>query len=524
MSNPAPPAATASTPLKIRSAAPGLRSLLAILWCTALGSYLCSSIHSPRFFENLTIGHWIRSHRSVPVEFIWSLAGDGAGWRATSWLFQASLSVLEECLGSDPLIVVKMLSMVCGFLTLYFVLSSRAGDRLFGGFLATVIGCGMFVSNDFTAQLIVWPLLLLSLELVYRCLESSSRSGSTGRSLLGALFIINVLYANLHYSSLVSVLSGVVLLFALPVDSLENKRIRWIAAGILLLSQFVTPYAGAQMINAVGEIWQMSFLEIGHRLNPGTAFHYPVAFVFLLWLVLAVFLHEFPSGLRRIEAFAALVSTLAALGSAEAAPYALIFLGFGLAGLWRRAAEGRMELGNLGEGFRSMGKALGAFPLLGSVFLLLCVCIVNVMNLWRIPYTKTLLPAVEVDYLLEHSLRDPVLHDPFVGSYLVYRFASSRGEPARRVVVSEESKYLNQEFFLGNVAFQGLKPGWENYLSSLAPNTILCRTDSIQYAWLKNDPRWHARVAYGVELPSKNAENLLRRGAYGWIIFTRRTN
>jgi len=155
------------------------------------------------------------------------------------------------------------------------------------------------------------------------------------------------------------------------------------------------------------------------------------------------------------------------------------------------------------------------------VFLLMCVLVVNVSNLWKQPFTDGLLPIAEADYLIEENLKPPLLHNAFVGSYLVYRFANPDGTPKRQVLVSEQSEKLNPEFFESYHSFMALEKGWKSFYSSYAPNVVICRTNSLQRALLSQNPDWKLVLAYGQKFPSQAAESLLEKDTFGWLVFRR---
>jgi hypothetical protein len=138
-----------------------------------------------------------------------------------------------------------------------------------------------------------------------------------------------------------------------------------------------------------------------------------------------------------------------------------------------------------------------------------------------VPFTKALLPTAEIDYLLEHDLPSPILHEAFIGPYLVYRFAGADGSPLRLAAITPRSRLLAPAQALAESAIEKMQPGWKEFFTFIAPETILCRTHTPLYYQLERDPDWNGVVAYGRELPSAVVEKKLERGVFGWAVFVK---
>ncbi len=508
-------------PRRISDAAPSLQKFIGILSLAALSSYLLSSIHSPQFYEDLTIGNWIRAQGSVPTSYIWGFSGHGFDWRSTSWLWQLLLSVWEESCGSESFILLKFALLAASFFALYACYRRCSQSTAVAGILTTVVGCGVFTANEIGAHIFAYSLFIFLIERLFAIREKKFkfrlREGIV-------LFLLSSLYANIHFSSLIFLFIALILLLDSRLCCKEVGLGRFfLVFFILLLGHFCSPYFGMQLLTSGEKILHFFTIDLGYQLKPGTVFHFPIAFIVLLWLVFASFWHSFPYGITRVIAFLAIFSSVLAFAHLDAAPLALFFTGLAICSIWGNAqAQGR-SLGNLGEGFQRLGAMFGAFPVLGSVFLIICILVVNLSNLWKLPFTKTLLPVAEVDYLLEEQLDSPVLHDAFVGSYLVYRFSNPDGSPKRTVLLSEVSREINPGLFVSYFAYEKLEKGWEAFFESYAPRTVICQANSLQHALLSKNPRWKLEVAYGQKLPSRAAESLLEKGTFGWLIYTRRS-
>ncbi|MCB0323175.1 MAG: hypothetical protein KDD69_06355 [Bdellovibrionales bacterium] len=487
------------------------------LLLAAAATYFCTSIHSPVFFESLTIGHWIETHQAIPTEYLWSTAGAGQPWRSPSWLFELLLSLSEQLFGDQVFIVLKMLLLTCLVCGLSWLYACRARNAFIGTFIALPVSAGMLITAVLGPHLVGWLGAVLLIELAYR-----ARLGEgTPLRALAVSFLVGVLLANSDASSAFAVLVSAVVLLSPAVEGevLAPRAKRLGMVLVLVLSQLVTPYGGLQLLTIAQSFLFFLSLELGQRLNPGTVFQYQVSFLVLLWIVLVLLWPKHRRLLNGGEMLLAVGSTVLALASWKAAPYALLLVGLCTTLVWGRAQLS--ELGNLGEALSAFRQSMAKLPPLGTLWLLLCVLIVNVLNLWKVPFTKVLLPAREVDYLLEQPMDGALLHERFIGGYLVYRFADGKGRPRKLAAITDRSAFLDQPLAKSEVELETLSPGWKEYFAQLDPKRVLCRIDSTLYQVLTYDRSWELTLLYGFPPQSEPAAMLTKKGAFGWALFSK---
>ncbi len=464
-------------------------AMLQLFVILVLGSYLCSSIYSPAFFGHLTIGHWIVSSFEVPSVNLWTLAGSGAQWKSESWLFELLLAQAEHFFGERGLVIIKLLLFFGVTGVLSWCYSSRSKDFFFGTAVACIVSCGALLGACLEAQTVGFLYFILVLEISYRLQDASSSKG-----LFAAFFLLAASYANVAASAL-----GALIVLAFFVcrgggTFSFNRRALFIAL-IFFLAQLVSPYSGAQLLSVAKEVCHSLSLALNLQSNPATVYSYPAAFLFLLLVVLGFFWHYSPRGLEASELL--LLASVSCLGLAEHTylPYALIIAGLNCALIWGRADAN--SLGNLGLGLLHLKRQLAKIPPLGLLWVLLCLVIVNVAGLLKAPMTNILLPAAEMDYVLEQKLAFPILHESAVGPYLQYRLANAQGELRQLPSITPRTAVLAPELARAEAKLRDLQPGWEDYFRLLNPRTVICRRQTPIYEVLKRDNSWELAFERG---------------------------
>jgi hypothetical protein len=500
----------------LKSEPPALLSIL--IWFSAivlLGSYLCASIFSAAFFGHLTIGHWIVSHYRVPTTDIWTLAAQGRVWRSDAWLFEVMLSAVESMFGDKGLIVLKLLlfSAFVGAASCCF--SARSGDRFFGTFVAFVVSCGVLLGVCLEAKLLGWIFFIICLDLGCRF-----ESGEDKKRLLILIFFLGLLYSNVHSSSLGCLLVLAMLLLSEGENPIRRGCVPFLA--LFALAQIATPYLGTQVYSSLRGFLNFLSLELNYQANPATIFQYPVAFLLLLLIVIGYLWHCHPWTLRGSELLIILFAAIMGFASRSLLPYALMLCGLMCARLWGRVQGS--GLGNLGIALAKLEHQFSKLPAVGLIWVILCLIIVNIANLVRHPITTVLLPAAEVDYLLEDELPFPLLHESAVGPYLQYRFADQAGNPKQLVAMTPAAAQIAPNFAVAEMFLKDLHPGWEKFFTLIAPQTVLCRIGTPLYESLVNNQDWELvfeakkRVGSGEEETTPS-----RRSLVSWAVFRAKT-
>jgi len=498
-----------------------------ILWALAVGSYLASSLFAPEFFEHLVVGRWITSQRALPTEYYWTLLASDLAWRPVSWGFALCVSLFESFFGETGLAIYKL----SGFL--FFVLSAttfytcQARDGFFGTIIGLLVSCAVLTNATLSPMLFGWGFFLSTLGLVYLYTECKLKPSVA----LSSIFICGLLFANTHGFSLIVL---PILLTHLLFDSNqqpETKKRLLSALSAYTLSQFCTPYLGAQILQVLHAFINQLSLDFYFQLSVSTIYDFPLAFLVLILLLLGVFWSSAPKSLRLAEALLLALFALFALAQSNALPVALILAGYYTCNIWGRSNTG--ELGQLAEGFMQLRAKLMKLSPFGVLWIALCVLLVNVVNIYRIPSSRSHLPQAEVDYILEHELPFPLLHQREIGPYLVYRFSNERGEPKKKAALTPTALRLAPEIGRYEIALERFASGWQKFFDFIAPQTTLCRKASSLYAVLRSDAKW--RLVYengavvggagpGLALQSKSpvhSSSVQLPENYQWAVFRR---
>ena len=489
--------------------------LVQVLWAIAVASYLATSLFAPDFFEQLVIGRWILSHHDLPREDLWTLLAQNRAWRPVSWLFALNLAWVESIAGELGLAFFKLSGFLLFALVAVFLFSHQACDKFFGTLIACIVCCAVLLNAVLSPELFAWSLFLASIG-IFKCFSEQEKQS---KRYLIALFLLGVLFANVSGFSLLALLVIALHAFTNLASEEVSKKNLLIAAGVFALSQFFTPYLGVQCLQIIHSAINQLSLDFYYQLNAGTVYDFPVAFLVLIILLLAVFWSKSPEGLRLSEVLALSLCTLIGLASSFVLPYAIILAGSSTAILWGRTNSER--LGKLAEGFTILrSKLLGISPF-GVLWLALCIVIVNVINIYRIPSSRVFLPQAEVDYLLENKPPFPLLHESSIGPYLVYRFSDARGEPLEKAAISPRAINLVPELGRYAIALERFGPDWRKFFDFIAPNTVLCRKASPMYAVLQSDAMWKLVFENGLLNGEADREDSRRQlpEEYIWAVF-----
>ena len=488
-----------------------------VLWSLAVGSYLAASLYAPEFYEQLVLGRWIISHRALPREDYWTLLAGNHKWVPVSWLFSVSLAAVESFLGELGLALVKLIFFLLFVSTAAHFFSVQARESFFGTSIAFITSCALLLDAPLSPELLAWSLFAACLGVFY----SFSKPGASTKPRLIVLFAVGVIYANVHGSSLL--ILGVILIFSSAAFGELGKSRRELlpAAGVLALGQVCTPYLGMQVIQVLHTAVNQLSLDLYYQRSAGTVFDFPVAFLLLILLLLALFWSKSPKSLRTSEAVVLSFFIVLGLASSFVLPYALILAGFLTATLWGRSNS--KDLGELALGFDHLRHKLSRLSSFGVLWIAICIIIVNVVNIYRIPSSKAFLPQAEIDYILESKLPFPILHESSIGPYLVYRFSNARGEAVHKAALTPRAMALAPEVGRYGIVLDMLSSGWQKFFDYIGPNTVLCRKASAMYAVLQSDPAWKLVFENEAALNSVSQSEVSRRipDEYIWAVFLR---
>lgn len=454
---------------------PAITLLLRAMVVLAVTTYFCAPLYHPETFWYLTLGHWIQEHGQVPVVDLWTAAGEGRPWVSASWLFSLLLSSSEWVLGERGLLLFTLLNFILLGGVASWVFASRSGDP-FVGVSLTIILCGaVLLLGAPTPEIPGIALALLGYEALERFLSSGKVTWLSG-CVASLIMLVNV--HPLYYP-----------LLLLVVLSLWARRPRnYVAIVLCLLTVVCTPYLGLQVPQLVAQ-WSnaISFIAASREGVP-SVYHYPFAFLLLLLLLAAIFSRSTSMPLRPVELPFFALGVLAGFFALNFTGVAVALSALMLAKLW--AAGAQHSGGNLAVAVSRLREKSARLPTLGVIWIALCVVIVNVVNLFKFPFDDRALPVRVVDRLLEDRLPGPVFHEPEIGSYLIFRFATGRGEPTRAAALDLRTPAILPELAAELAAFRGGLPGWLRLADRFAPQTIVCRARSPLDTVLRGDPSW----------------------------------
>ncbi len=494
----------------------GVPLLIQMLLVAVTTSYLSSSIFSPRFYEHLSLGNYLRNHDSFAENFIW---GSGKPWLHTTWLFDGLLSVSEGFFGETSFIILKLLLYFAVGLGLSTLYSGLAGDRFFGTFISLLIACGALLRMPLSSELFGLALLCFELSLAHALVSSYRRKQKLSLGLLASLLALLIVHANADSSSVLALAFS--FLFLASSSDIPGSTKRTLLP-LLCLTPLLTPFFGMQILQHLRLAGTMLSIELFYQASPASIYYFPFSFLLLVLILTGALWHRYPSGLKGAEiSFMALCAAIS-MAIDHLLPISLLVTGYLLSLLWGRAQSESVAMGNLGEAFFRLKNGLSSVAPVGIIWVLICMLAVNVINIVKVPKVLTLLPQWEVDYYLNENLDPPLYHDYEVGSYLLQRFAAAQGEPTQKVVSSYASRYLDPKLTAAQIRLNRSGAGQEELFKKFAPNTALVSTFSPLYTILKVDPSWERMPVPAPEKPAANSGQVQR--PFGWALFRRKKN
>jgi len=482
---------------------PLFAKLAQVLILIAISSYLCSSIHYPEFFEHLTKGNWILANGELPGTYLWTLVGSQLEWADPNWLFEVGVSFVETQFGIKGLVLTKLLLCIFVLISFSSLFSYLAKDLFFGTSLSILVSCGILFHSPFLPMLAAWSLLA---GILLQACKFKDAEKLLSKDLL-FIFILAVIYANTHGSFIACTL------FVFILVSL-NKQKRLALFLVLLLAAVFSPYFGVQILTSLKTGWNHFYLDVVLQREPANIYNFTLAFVVLLWLIFALFWHYVPKAVSLGPILLVGFLTLAGLGASFVLPFALFILGFVISIVW--SDGGYQNKKNLGEAIHKFKTMLSGITAMGGLWFLSCLCAVNIINQYRSPESKTLLPNNEVEFMIERGIKEPLFHEGFIGGYLVYRFSDEKGEPRNNVMHSSYSMQLYPKAAVADHSLSSLGEDWREGFKAYAPNTVLCRASSPLYQFLFENPEWKLLVS-----GKKSERRDLKNNPFIWSVFER---
>lgn len=458
------------------------------IWLTIvvlISSYICLPIFDPDLWWHITVGRWIYANGTVPVNEHWNLYAAGRPWTAYSWPAELIFSFADK-FGISGLMTLQILMAVIVVATFFVVYSKIAHDWFIGGVLGVYVACGCIGFFAVRPQSLIWPIFCAVIYVSYQI----NKIGLT-MQYKALLFILMLLWSNLHISQIFGIFAIVLITFDLK--KIYSKTLPAIFTAFL--GSICTPYLGYEWIiffsKSAHPFIYSTILEFG----PATILHYTTC-LFILGIVLSLaLLFE----LKRSKEFTQLIilaacSSIAGLAVVKFMPFALVCIAALLA-----AVLGEFKLQNTADhiqsnlfiGIKKLGSIYDKLQGNGFAFLLVAITWVTIHKLYDQPLWDSKIPIKAVDFIEKHNLPQPLMNALGEGGYLMYRFSDPvTGELTNKVTMDGRTNVnLPEVAMKSSRAYQGQNK-WNEYLELVKPNTILWKSYSPLIQILGQDNEW----------------------------------
>lgn len=442
-----------------------------IIWIAVLllvGAYVTGPILDPDIWWHITVGRWILAHYWVPTTDYWNTFSIGQPWVAYSWSSEILYALIEKLFGIRGLLSLKLaLAMLLTF-SLFYTLGKISRSWSFGAMFGTFAAAATFNHLTLRPQLVVWILLVWLLYLLELLITKKKID-----SLIITIGGLMVIWANNHITTALGLLTIACWLYGRVPRRLLMKLL-----GISFVATLVTPYLGQE--------WLVFLLKSGHPLghqaiaefSPAQLLHHSTAFLVIIAAILFLFVQETMSKNDLPRIGLCVLFSLMGIAAVKFLPFAVITITFQIASMWGRERRPEKTFGHFGEGLLHFEKLINRAPRDGLAFICLCIAVVEVWGLYSAPINESVVPRHAVDFIVEKRLAGPIMNEFGQGGYLIYRFSDSTGKPRELVSIDGRTNVNPPEIWEQYLkSYRGL-PGWDEYLRSVKPETILWRTES----------------------------------------------
>jgi len=455
-----------------------------VLWFSAVlasAFYLTGPVLDPDLWWHIAVGRWVIHNQQVPVVDYWNMFWVGQSWLAYSWSNEILFALVDRSLENHGLLGLKLILAFLISFSFCYCLSRLSGDW----FLGTVLGIFTFAAcaSHFTLrpQSIVW---IYFIWLIYFADRIEGRGLRFKEGV--AVFGLAVLWANSHLTTVFGL--GVLVLWVLQRGrvSLAVK-----AGALFFLGTLLTPYFGSE--------WLLLFEKSSHPLKhsmivefqAATLTNYVTGMVVMLAAVLLGFLYYKPMAVSVGKLLLAGAFTFAGLAFIKFMPFAAISISAAIAILWRNAGQDTdKDLGKLGEGFQRLKQLILRIPVEGLSFVIICIAIVNVYQLWKTPLDLDVTPVQAVDFIQEQNLSHPILNTFGSGGYLIYRFSDNRGNPEHLVAIDGRTNVIPEHVWTAYHAARVGSRNWFDFVELVKPKTILWTSGAPFVTLLLSSGEW----------------------------------
>lgn len=454
-----------------------------VLWFSiviATGVYICGAVVDPDLWWHITVGRWIISHRAVPALDYWNMFGEGQLWRAYSWTNEILFALVDGRYGVRGLLVLKLLLSVLLSASMFYCFGRIANDWFFGGLLGMFATAACFNHFTLRPQSLTWVYFVW---LIFFADEIAEKGFSGRRA--GAIFLLMVLWANTHLTSIFGIVGVGVWLLRPGINTVAVK-----IAAAAFLGTLVTPYLGGEWVTFAGKTTHPFAHRAIAEFQAATVMQYSTSFMLIILFLLGLFFHMRPKIIEPAKYALCAVFVIAGLAVVKFLPFAVIAMACAVAKIWQRHEHGRDALGNIVEALLRFKKLYQAFPKEGLSFVFICTAIVHIYQLWRAPLNQEITPVAAVDFILEKNLPHPLLNDFGRGGYVMYRFSDAKGNLEHKVSIDGRTNVGTPELWDNFMAAFNGKENWRDYIEMVKPSTILWPGDSALVSILLESRAW----------------------------------
>ncbi len=485
--------------------------LVYLLFFLVTSSYLCQPLFDASIYLNLTVGRWIAAQTAIPSTDLWTIAGQGLEWSPSSWTFDWLTNSIESLYGFQALTAFKAILIFAVSLSLQHCYSTAGATRFVASFFATLVSVGLFVTYSLSPDIVAWlcvPWFLISVH-KFNAAPNVKRAAT--------LLLVSVCYSNLHVNYLLAAVFAIVVVVLSKREVVENLRSAAIASTVFTLAAFATfsPHRLSSLyLCTVNELR----VALSGAFGLAQLFRYDLAIFLILSCLLIAQSFSASTRINLGEWLVLIFLGATAFISIDYLPYASIFVGYLCA---RSFAPGNVSReSNLSTGLSLLEARFKGFAARGSaglVFFLGALVFINVVSLWNTP-AYDIVPQHELDYALEHQELFPILHQPKIGDYLVYRLSDAAGVPQRKALFDGRLNAFSHELGASAAMMQFGKFD-KDFLERFKPRSVLTMKKDGLFHALSLDAKWHRLVVAG-----RSAEEDSKAGDVSgleWVVFKR---
>jgi hypothetical protein len=404
-------------------------------------------------------------------------------------LFEILLASIDNHFSLPGLIISQLILGIASIGLIAWGLSKASRSAAIGLVLAVIVSAGVSLHYTIRPQVVSW-LCLLGVLIVAEQISDSAKL-TLKNILLFSLFII--LWANTNVTEIIGI--GIAGLWTLNNFSSKTSWVLSIKVGIIgMLASAINPYGIRK--------WLFSFETSSHPIQhsyirefqQATILDPSAAICIFFFLILFLFIHYNPKLLSFNKTLACCLFGILGFSVVKFLPFCFVTLAFLVATAWKKQSHNPAGFSKFGVGIGLLEKNLQA-PTTRRTALVVAICVFcianNLVKLYRTPFDSTLIAKAAVDFMKEHSLPGPILNSFNDGGYLMYRYSDQRtGEPIITVPIDGRTNVNKVELVSNYLLAQRGVPGWQDYLNTIGPNTVLWANSSALAEILSLTSEW----------------------------------